>query len=113
MQQNKKIVDQYGLKLVAYESGQHLVGALGTENNDAITKLFTEANADARMGEVYSQNLNTWAQAGGDLICSYYSVGKWSKWGSWGLLQYYDDVPTAKFKAVMQWAKSRGQKVRL
>ena len=113
MQQNKKVADQYGLKLVAYESGQHLVGALGTENNDAITKLFTEANADPRMGEVYSQNLNTWAQAGGDLICSYYSVGKWSKWGSWGLLQYYDDVPTAKFKAVLDWAKSRGQKMRL
>ena len=113
IQKNKKIADQYGLKLVAYESGQHLVGALGIENNDAITKLFTEANADPRMGEVYSQNLNAWAQAGGDLICSYNSVGKWSKWGSWGLLQYYDDVPTAKFKAVMDWAKSRGQKVRL
>ena len=113
MQQNKKIADQYGVKLVAYESGQHLVGALGTENNDAITKLFTEANADPRMGEVYSQNLNAWAEAGGDLICSYDSVGKWSKWGSWGLLQYYDDAPTAKFKAVMEWAKSRGQKVRL
>ena len=113
MQQNKKVADRYGLKLVAYESGQHLVGALGTENNDAITKLFTEANADPRMGEIYSQNLNAWAQAGGDLICSYYSVGKWSKWGSWGLLQYYDDVPTAKFKAVLDWAKSRGQKMRL
>ena len=111
MQQNKKIADEYGLKLVAYESGQHLVGALGTENNDAISKLFTEANADPRMGEVYSQNLNAWAQAGGDLICSYYSVGKWSKWGSWGLLQYYDDAPTAKFKAVIEWAKLRGQKV--
>ena len=113
MQQNKKIADEYGLKLVAYESGQHLAGALGTENNEAITKLFTEANADPRMGEVYSQNLNAWAEAGGDLNCSYNSVSKWSKWGSWGLLQYYDDVPTAKFKAVMDWAKSRGQKVRL
>ena len=111
IQQNKKVADRYGLKLVAYESGQHLVGALGAENNDAITKLFTEANADPRMGEVYSQNLNTWVQAGGDLICSYYSVGKWSKWGSWGLLQYYDDAPTAKFKAVLDWAKSRGQKM--
>ena len=113
IQQNKKIADQYGVKLVAYESGQHLVGALGAENNDAITKLFTEANADPRMGEVYSQNLNAWAQAGGDLICSYNGVGKWSKWGSWGLLQYYDDAPTAKFKAVIEWAKSRGQKMRL
>ena len=113
IQKNKKIADQFGLKLVAYESGQHLVGALGTENNEAITKLFTEANADPRMGEVYTKNLNTWAEAGGDLICSYNSVSKWSKWGSWGLLQYYDDAPTAKFKAAIDWAKSRGQKVRL
>ena len=113
MQQNKKIADEYGLKLVAYESGQHLAGALGTENNDAITKLFTEANADPRIGEVYSQNLNAWAEVGGDLNCSYNSVSKWSKWGSWGLLQYYDEAPNAKFKAVMEWAKLRGQKVRL
>ena len=92
-----------------------MVGALGTENNDAITKLFTEANADPRMGDVYSQNLSAWVQAGGDLICSYNSVGKWSKWGSWGLMQYYDDVPanSHKFAATIKWAVSRGQKMQL
>ena len=33
-QGNKKVADQYGLKLVAYEAGQHLVGVAGAENNE-------------------------------------------------------------------------------
>jgi hypothetical protein len=49
---NKKIADQYGVKLIAYEAGQHAVGIQGGENNDAMTKLFLEANQSARMGQV-------------------------------------------------------------
>ena len=113
IQSNKKVADQYGLKLVAYEAGQHLVGVAGAENNDQLTQLFLKANADARMGELYTQYLNAWANNGGDLLCHYNSVGTWSKWGSWGLLQYYNDKPTPKFKAVIDWANAHGQKMPL
>ena len=113
IQSNKKVADQYGLKLVAYEAGQHLVGVAGAENNGQLTQLFLKANADARMGELYTQYLNAWANNGGDLHCHYNSVGTWSKWGSWGLLQYYNDKPTPKFKAVIDWANAHGQKMRL
>ena len=113
IQSNKKVADQYGLRLVAYEAGQHLVGVAGAENNEQLTQLFLKANADARMGELYTQYLNAWANNGGDLLCHYNSVGTWSKWGSWGLLQYYNDKPTPKFKAVIDWANARGQKMRL
>ncbi|MFW5439232.1 MAG: hypothetical protein ACKE5M_00915 [Methylophilaceae bacterium] len=108
---NKKIADAYGLKLVAYEAGQHVVAYGESADNNKLTQLFNKANGDARMGDVYTQSLAMWQQVGGDLICSFDSVGGWSKWGSWGLLQHHDDAPTAKFKAVMDWAKSRGQKV--
>ena len=110
---NKKVADQYGLKLVAYEAGQHLAGAAGAENNEQLTQLFLKANADARIGELYTQYLSAWANNGGDLLCHYNSVGAWSKWGSWGLLQYYNDKPTPKFKAVIDWANAHGQKMRL
>ena len=110
---NKKVADEYQLKLVAYEAGQHLVGVAGAENNDQLTQLFLKANADARMGALYTQYLSTWTNNGGDLLCHYNSVGTWSKWGSWGLLQYYNDKPTPKFKAVIDWANARGQKMRL
>jgi hypothetical protein len=115
MQQNKKVAEQHGLTLVAYEAGQHLVGALGTENNETIAKLLIEANAHPKMGEVYTQYLQAWSQIGGDLICAYDSVSKWSKWGSWGLLNYYDDSPASspKFAATIKWAISRGQKMQL
>jgi hypothetical protein len=110
---SKRVADKYGLKLVAYEAGQHLVGIEGVENNEKITKLFLDANADARMGEVYAKSLAAWTQLGGDLICSYNSVSRWSKWGSWGLLRHYSDLPanSPKFMATIKWAISRGQKM--
>jgi hypothetical protein len=40
--------------------------------------------------------------AGGDLFCLFASVGAWSRWGSWGLLEYADD-DTPKFRAVGAW----------
>lgn len=105
----------YGLKLVAYESGQHLVGVNGGENNKKLTDLFKQANADARMGKIYQNNLSHWKQAGGDLICSFNSMGPWSKWGSWGLLQNTMDDPkkSAKFSAIVAWAKAQGQQMGL
>jgi len=108
---HKQIADTHGLKLVSYEAGQHLAAFDDATNNEKLTKLFLDANNDPRMGDVYAKSLADWAEVGGDLICSYASVGEWSKWGSWGLLQYHDDAPTAKFKATIDWAQSRGQQM--
>jgi len=110
---NKQVADAFGVKLVAYEAGQHLVGIAGAENNDKLTNLLMRANQDKRMGEVYAQHLKYWHEAGGDLMCLFNSADKWSRHGSWGLLQHYDDkaADSPKFKAVMDWAKSRGQTV--
>jgi hypothetical protein len=113
IEDSKKAADARNIKLVAYEAGQHLVGTQGAENNNQLTNLLLKANADERMGEIYVKNLSDWQAAGGDLICMYHSVGGWSKWGSWGLLQHTKDsaANSPKYKAVMDWAKSRGQKV--
>ncbi len=115
IQDNKKVADQYGLMLVAYEGGQHLVGVGGAENNNQLNKLFFEANADKRMGEVYAKNLMDWQNAGGDLFCTFNSMNEWSKWGSWGLLRnrFENSKDSPKFSSVIQWAKSRGQKMSL
>jgi len=111
----KKVADKYGLTLVCYEGGQHMVGVGGGENNEKLTKLFHAANAHERMGAIYMQYLCAWAREGGDLFCNFSSVGQWSKWGSWGVLQYYDDDPakSPRFMAVMRWAKGCGQAVNL
>lgn len=113
MKQQKSIADKYGLVLVAYEGGQHLTGIEGAENNEQLTQLFIAANSHPRMGEIYKRYLNAWEKIGGDLFCHFSSVGKWSKWGCWGLIQYYDDQPSPKYKAVIEWAQKLGQKMEL
>ncbi len=114
MQEQKKVADKYGLLLVAYEAGQHLVGIHGAENNERLTELFMAANAHPRMGDIYRRYLNAWVQVGGDLLCHFSSIARWSKWGCWGLLQFYDeDSQTApKFQAVADWAKQLRQENR-
>lgn len=108
---SKKLADDYGLKLVAYEAGQHLVGVGGAENNEKLNTLLIAANSDVRMGDIYTKSLNIWVQVGGDFTCSYNSVGSWSKWGSWGLLQYHDETiaSSPKLLSSVKWAISRGQ----
>jgi len=115
IRKQKEVADKFGLKLVAYEGGQHMVGVGGGENNEAVTTLFHAANAHPRMAEIYRQYFDAWTAAGGDLFCYFSSVGQWSKWGSWGILQYYDDDPAQapKFRATMHWARACGQPVNL
>jgi hypothetical protein len=115
IQEHKKVADKYHLKLVAYEGGQHMVGVMGGENNEAVTRLFHAANAHPRMGQIYARHLEAWTNAGGDLFCNFSSVGEWSKWGSWGVLQHYDDkdAESPKLLALLRWAKQCGQGVAL
>jgi hypothetical protein len=106
MRASKAVADRYGVDLIAYEAGQHAVGIQGGENVDAATSVFQAANRDARMGTIYRRYLDAWKRAGGGLCAIYSSVSAWSKWGSWGLLEYYDDE-TPKFRAVVDWNRNR------
>lgn len=113
IQDQKKVADAHGLKLVAYEGGQHMVGVGGGENNDAMTRLFHGTNRHPRMAGIYERYYQAWESAGGDVFCYFSSVGRWSKWGSWGILEFYDEDPQAapKFTATMEWARRCGQAV--
>jgi hypothetical protein len=90
-----------------------MVGVAGGENNEPVTELFQAANAHPRMGQIYDAYFAAWTDAGGDLFCYFSSVGRWSKWGSWGIMQHYDDDPrqSPKFMATMRWARKCGQPV--
>jgi hypothetical protein len=91
-----------GLKLIAYEGGQHLVGAEGAENNEKLMELFVAANRDPRMKDLYLQDLRGWQDAGGGVYCVFSSMTRYMKWGSWGVLEYADqDERTApKMQAI-------------
>jgi hypothetical protein len=111
IRRNKAVADQYGLKLTCYEAGQHFVGVGDAVNDERLTKLLHEVNRHPRMAKIYDQYFSAWEAAGGDLLCHFSSVGQWSKWGSWGLLEYADQDPASspKFVATMRWGRKLGQ----
>lgn len=113
MRAQKAVADRFGLKLVAYEGGQHLVGVGSGENNEALTALLHAANRHPRMAKIYERYYQGWENVGGDLFCYFSSVSRWSKWGSWGILEYFDEDPAAapKFVSTMAWARKWGQPV--
>ena len=96
-----RLADRFGVRLVSYEGGQHLVGSGGTEENEKLTELFIEANRDPRMTDIYLRHLKVWWNAGGDLYALFSSMGEPSKWGSWGLLEY-EGSTNPKWTAVQQ-----------
>lgn len=105
---NKRNADTRGLRLIAYEAGQHLVGHSGVENNQTITDLFHAANRHARMKQLYLDYLQRWDKIGGGLIAMFSSIGLYSKWGSWGLLEWQEQAIAAapKYDAVLEHIES-------
>jgi hypothetical protein len=100
-----------GLRLIAYEGGQSLVGVNGEENNAQLTALFEAANRAPAMRDVYLEDLKTWQDCGGGLFCVFSSMGHYSKWGSWGLLESEKQNPATapKYQAVKELLINRGR----
>lgn len=96
-----QIASRYGLPLVAYEGGQHLVAYSGTGHDDVLHPLFEKANRDPRMGDLYRRHIGHWRAAGGSTYTLFNSMGTYSKWGCWGLLEHERDMDAGpKWQAV-------------
>jgi hypothetical protein len=99
------LAQERGLRLGAYEGGQHLVGYGGAENNKALEDLFEAANRHPRMRQLYLDYLAGWRHSGGTLMVVFSSVGTYSKWGSWGLMEYHGQPAreTPKYQAALEF----------
>ena len=73
------------MPLFAYESGQHLVGIDGNENDNSLNMVFDNINRNTAMKRLYSLYLELWKKNGGNVMMIYNSVAKQSKWGRWGI----------------------------
>jgi hypothetical protein len=106
MMSSASVAKKYGLKLVAYEGGQSLVGYYGAENDVTMTSLFKAANRDSRMAALYTQYLSNWVAAGGDMFVHFSDVTAFTRYGSWGALEYQDQDPgtAPKFQALTAFA---------
>ncbi len=104
-----EVARSHGLDLVAYEGGQHLSALGEAMNNKQLVELLNNANRDPRMGDLYTDYINHWTQAGGKLHNFFTSVGRYSRYGAWGHLEAYNQDPAAapKYLAMLKWADSR------
>ena len=97
---NASVAATYGLKLTAYEGGQHLVGVGNVVHNTALTELFIAANRSPRMGALYAQYLTLWKALGGGLFVNFENTSRYTKWGSWGVREYLDHWGSPKEAAL-------------
>ncbi len=104
-EQNAANAAARGLTLIAYEGGQHLTPKANHVNNQAMVDKFIAVNRAPGMFGLYTQDLNNWAEAGGGMYAIFSSMSVYSKWGSWGVMEYEDqDLSTApKYQACVQF----------
>jgi hypothetical protein len=97
----EEVCDKYGLRLVCYEGGQHLVVR---EDSQRSAKLSAQRALD--MGKVYDMLEENWDENGGELRCEYAGpIASWGngQYGCWGLKESYNDKgPNPKWDAVMR-----------
>jgi len=102
--ENKEVADRFSIKLIAYEGGQHLVGVGSASGDHSVSRLFTAANRDLRMGSLYADYLNGWASRGGSLFVHFNDIGGYSQYGSWGALETIGQVSSPKYDALYTYA---------
>jgi hypothetical protein len=108
MSNYKTLATTYGVRMISYEGGQHMVGILGAENDAALNTLFDDFNRDARIGPVYSGYLASWKAAGGELFVHFNDVSTYQKFGRWGALEYIGQprATAPKFDAIQTFIQT-------
>ncbi len=83
----------FGVDLIAYEGGQHLVHHKTHSMTEGATPHLYKANKDQRMGAAYYQLLAGWKKLGGKLFIPF-SAPRPSTWhGSWGVKEHIAEQP--------------------
>lgn len=86
---NKAVADSFGVPLMFYECGQHVIGATVIQNTPDMESLYTEyfAGIDARIP--------------GSVVCHFTNVSPYGQYGDWGTTDNLYALDTAKRRAIM------------
>ena len=88
IQKQGKVASSYGVDLVAYEGGQHLVDWDTRTADQDPNPLLYAANRDPRMGVIYDELLREWRRHGGKLFVAFSAPRIYSWYGSWGIKEH-------------------------
>jgi hypothetical protein len=108
IKKNADLAAKFGVELIAYEGGQHLVDWKSRSVNSHPTKLFIKANKDWRMSKAYTDFLNGWKKNGGKLFVNFSAPRTYQWYGSWGTKEYITQstAKAPKHRAIMQFSRS-------
>lgn len=100
----RKVAKEKGLALTVYEGGQHITG-LGSklQNDKQFIDFHVAVNRDPRMKHLHRKNLEIWKKQGGTLFMHFDDIGKPSKWGSFGALEYLGQETSPTFEALKEF----------
>ncbi|MCK5726363.1 MAG: hypothetical protein KAH22_06025 [Thiotrichaceae bacterium] len=110
------LAKEYDVSLVAYEGGQHLAVNWSEKSktqaeNNKLNEIFSKANKDPRMGELYGELLTTWKNSGGTLFNMFNMPQTWHRWGSWGIKSHLNQPreEAIKYDACMLFQEKQGK----
>lgn len=109
MKTSMKLADDYGLPLLAYEAGQHLIryDRPHKVTDPKLLDFFMRANQDPRMKRAYQRYLQAWEQNGGKTLMHFYGIGKPSREDFFGMLSSPKQTHSAKYDAMLQYMGTR------
>ncbi len=98
-----KTAARYGVELIAYEGGQHLVAYRTHTMKEGPNAFLIKANKDNRMGKLYYEFLEGWKKAGGKLFVAFSAPRSYNWIGSWGIKEYItqDAKSAPKYRGLM------------
>ena len=104
---NAETAKKFGVDLIAYEGGQHLVVWKSRKTDQHPTSLFIKANKDWRMAKAYSDFFQGWRDNGGKLFVNFSAPRTYQWFGSWGTKEYITQPisKAPKHRALMQFAR--------
>ena len=108
VKQQANIAKSYGVHLVAYEGGQHLVQSKTHSKKQGANPFLLKANKHPLMAQAYTRLLNGWKKAGGSLFVAF-SAPRPATWhGSWGVKEHINepDYLAPKYRALMAFQRA-------
>lgn len=85
------VAQEFGLKLMMYEGGTHVVGYGAAVDDAELTAFFHHLNYSEAMGDLYRDLMAEWAKVSDTPFNAFVDVYAPTKWGSWGALRHLTD----------------------
>ena len=106
---NVALAKKYGVGLVAYEGGQHLlrVDRPHVIYDEKIFELFSKANRDPRMIQSYQQYLNAWGRSGAGIMMHFNGISNIDNRNYFAMLERPENPNSAKYRALTNYLRGR------